>query len=123
MGVIYPLTAEVPPMAKVSDDLLQQMVNTIVEEVDPDQIILFGSQARGDTHEHSDVDLVVLEQGPFGSQSRHRKEVRLHRALARFLIPTDVMVRTHEDVEYWQDSINNVLARALREGRVLYERH
>ena len=109
-------------MAKVSDDLLQQMVNTIVEESDPDRIILFGSQARGDTHEHSDVDLVVLEQGPFRSESRHGKEVRLHRALARFLIPTDVMVRTHEDVEYWQDSINNVLARALREGRVLYER-
>ena len=29
---------------------------------------------------------------------------------------------SHEDVAYWRDSLNHVLARALREGRVLYER-
>ena len=111
-------------MGKVSGELLQEMVNTIVEEVDPDQIILFGSQARGDTHEHSDVDLVVLERGPFeDGNSKHDEMIQIHRALSTFLVPTDVLVYTHEDVEYWRDSINNVLARALREGKILYERH
>ena len=111
-------------MGKVSSELLQEMVNTIVEEVDPDQIILFGSQARGDTHEHSDVDLVVLERGPFvKGNTKHDEMMQIRRALSKFRIPTDVMVCTHEDVDYWRDSINNVLARALREGKVLYERH
>ena len=32
----------------------------IVRAVDPLQVILFGSQARGDTHEWSDVDLLVV---------------------------------------------------------------
>lgn len=34
----------------------------------------------------------------------------------------DVLVYSREDVEYWRDSLNYVLARALREGRVLYAR-
>ncbi len=38
-------------MAHVSDALLDRMVEKIVEEVDPDQIILFGSRARGNARE------------------------------------------------------------------------
>ena len=52
-------------MTQVTEELLQQIVNRIVMEVDPEQIILFGSQARGDTHEHSDVDLIVIEAEPY----------------------------------------------------------
>ena len=48
-------------MAPVTDALLDQMVQAIVAEVDPEQVILFGSRARGDAREDSDVDLVVVE--------------------------------------------------------------
>ena len=110
-------------MTQVTEELLQQIVNRIVMEVDPEQIILFGSQARGDTHEHSDVDLIVIEADPFGNgRTKHGEMVRLYNALRGVRIPTDILVYTQEDVEYWRDSLNNVLARALREGRVLYER-
>ena len=43
-------------------------------------------------------------------------------ALAGFPVTADILVYSRDDVEYWRDSINYVLARALREGRVLYER-
>ncbi|MDE2823172.1 MAG: nucleotidyltransferase domain-containing protein [Chloroflexota bacterium] len=99
------------------------MVNVIVDEVDPDQIILFGSRARGDSHDSSDVDFVVLEAEPFGDgRSRHAEEVRLYDALSDFRVSKDILVFSHQDAEYWKDSLNHVLARALREGRVLYER-
>ncbi len=55
-------------MVAVTDELLDEMVRAIVEEVDPEQVILFGSRARGDTHEHSDVDLIVIEAEPFGPE-------------------------------------------------------
>ena len=48
-------------MTQVTDTLLQQMVKTIVAEVDPEHVILFGSRARGDATVDSDVDLVVVE--------------------------------------------------------------
>ena len=109
--------------AMASDALLERMVRAIVEEVDPEQVILFGSRARGDATAESDFDFIVVEAGPFDAgRSRHCEEVRLYRALAGCGASTDILVYCQDDVEYWRDSLNNVLARALREGKVLYER-
>ena len=110
-------------MTHVTDELLGEMVRAIVGEVDPEQVILFGSRGRGDEREDSDVDLVVVEAEPFGpGRSRHGEMVRLYHALAGFAVATDVLVYSRDDVDYWRDSLNHVLARALREGRLLYER-
>ena len=110
-------------MIPITDGLLGEMVKAIVDEVDPEQVILFGSRARGDEREHSDVDLIVVEAEPFGPErSRHKELVRLYHALAGFRVPADILVYSHDDVDYWRDSLNHVLARALREGKVLYER-
>lgn len=110
-------------MTAVTDGLVDEMVRAIVEEVDPEQVILFGSRARGDAREDSDVDLVVLEAEPFGPErSRHEETIRLYHALAQFRVAADVLVYSRDDVNYWRDSLNHVLARALREGKVLYER-
>jgi len=37
-------------------------------------------------------------------------------------VAADLLVYSTEDVDYWRDSLNHVLARALREGTVLFER-
>ena len=106
-----------------SDALLRRMVRAIVEEVDPEQIILFGSRARGDATAESDFDSIVVEAGPFGDRrSRHAEEVRLYRALAGFDADADILVYCRDEVDYWRDSLNHVLGRALREGKVLHER-
>ena len=106
-----------------SDALLERMVRAIVDEVDPEQIILFGSRARGDAAAESDFDFIVVEAGPFGDgRSRHSEEVRLYRALAGFDADADILVYCRDEVDHWRDSLNHVLARALREGKVLYER-
>ena len=108
---------------RVDNALLERMVQAIVDEVDPEQVILFGSRARGDAGADSDVDLIVIESAPFGEhRDRGVEETRLWRALAHFHVPKDLLVYSRDEVEYWRDSLNNVLARALREGRVLYER-
>ena len=110
-------------MPVVTEELLQEIVDKIVAEVAPERIILFGSQARGDAHEHSDVDLIVLEAEPFDDgRTKHCEEVRVYRVLWGLGIPKDILVYTLEEAEYWKDSLNNVLARALREGRTIYER-
>ena len=109
--------------ADVTDDMLQQMARVIVHEVEPERIILFGSHARGEARPGSDVDLLVIEQEPFGKlRSRRREAALLWRALARFPVPKDIVVYSQEEAAAWKDSPGHIVAQALREGRVLYER-
>ncbi len=109
--------------AQVDDALLQRMTAALVEAADPEQVILFGSHARGEAGPDSDVDLIVVEAEPFGPErDRFAEALRLWRTLDGFRVAADVLVYSRDEVEYWRDSLNHVLARALREGRVLYER-
>ena len=72
-------------MITISDSIINQMTECIVKEVNPVRIILFGSIARGHVHEGSDVDLLVIEDAPFGEgRSRFRETGRINRALAGF---------------------------------------
>ncbi|MCY4585778.1 MAG: nucleotidyltransferase domain-containing protein [Bryobacterales bacterium] len=110
-------------MTTTTDPPLDRMVKAIVDEVAPEQVILFGSRACGGAAADSDVDLVVVEAAPFGpGRDRRAEAARLCRALADFDVSKDILVYSSDEVEYWRDSLNHVLARALREGQVLYER-
>ncbi len=110
-------------MLDIDDALLDRMIRTIVDEVDPEQVILFGSRARGDARPDSDVDLLVIESEPFGAgRSRHAEEVRINRTLPATPVARDILVYSREDIDQWRGSLNHVAARAMREGRVLYTR-
>ena len=109
--------------AQVDDTVLRRMTAAIVAAADPEQVILFGSHARGDAGPDSDIDLVVIEAEPFGpGRDRRAEATRLRRALAGVKAAVDILVYSRDEAEYWRDSLNNVLARALREGKVLYQR-
>lgn len=103
--------------------LLRQMVSTIVSEVLPETIILFGSRARGDARPDSDVDLLVVEAEPFSPQRSRRKEAtRLYMALRSLGVSKDILLYSREEFEHWKNSLNHVVGRAHREGRVLHGR-
>ncbi len=109
--------------AKPIDGTIVRLVRAIVDEVHPEEIILFGSQARGDAGPRSDIDLLVIESEPFGEGRSKLKELnRLYRRLSGQGVPKDILVYSRAEVEKWRGTINHVVARALREGKVLYER-
>jgi len=107
----------------VDDELLTEMVRAIVREVDPERVYLFGSRARGEATENSDVDLLVVERDPFGPERSRRDEMtRLWSLLAPFRTPKDILVYSVDEVDRWRHARNHVIARTLREGTLLYER-
>lgn len=109
-------------MVSISDELIDRMARRIVAEVDPERIVLFGSWARGEANDQSDVDFLVVEREPFGSnRSRREKAVRIWRCLSEFRIPTDILVYSVDELDQWKDSSYHVVGRALKEGKVLYE--
>ncbi len=104
----------------VDEPLLQEMVRRLVEAIDPDRIILFGSRARGDAKPDSDVDLLVIKDS---NEPPHRRVIPAYLALGRIPAPTDILWRTPKEVEEWSGAPNYVATRAIREGRLLYEKH
>lgn len=111
-------------MEKLNQDAINQLVNVIVQEVNPQQVILFGSHARGDARPDSDIDLMVIEQEPFSAQRSRRAEyTKLSKALREFPSALDILLYSRAEFDYWKDSPNHVVGRAQREGRVIHVRH
>ena len=94
------------------------MTERIVREFDPLQIILFGSQARGDADRHSDIDLLVV----FAELTDKRKTaIDIDRALADLPVAKDITVSTPEELERSRTRIGSVLRYAQQEGKVLWK--
>lgn len=98
---------------------IQAIARLIVECFDPEQIILFGSQARGEVGEHSDVDLLVLMHD--GGRVQRGNPIR--RAIAEhFVLPVDVIIRSPEVFAEQRDDPRSAIHKVLKEGEVLYDR-
>ena len=102
-----------------SEPLLQTIVQRLLAAGQPQKIILFGSQARGQASRDSDYDLLVIEDS---SQPRYRRAVPYRRALKDLGTSKDIVVWTPREIAEWQNVSNAFITTALREGTVLYER-
>ncbi len=102
-----------------TEQAIQMMVDRLVERFDPDQIILFGSQARGTAGPGSDVDLLVI-MPVSGSKRARQLEMRL--ALHDIAVPKDIILATPDEVARRRDIVGTIVRPALREGKVLYAR-
>jgi len=86
-------------------------------EFGAEQVILFGSYARGSVTEDSDVDLLVI--GPFEGRSVDRSVQIRMKLRPRF--PVDLLVRTAEKVRQRVEMGDDFMREILEEGKVLYE--
>jgi predicted nucleotidyltransferase len=102
----------------VSREAIEQAVRILVEAARPSKIVLFGSYARGDAGDDSDVDLLVIEP-----TLPHKREemVRLRRLIRPLRIPVDVLVVSEEEISEWGHLPGTTLYWALKEGEALHE--
>lgn len=106
----------------VTDEVIAEMVDRIVVEVQPEQVYLFGSRARGEAREDSDVDILVVEREDFENRSRFEEANRIYKALSSFRVPLDVLLYSVGEMDKWGESRYHVVGRCRREGKVLYAR-
>jgi len=111
-------------MYDFDEKILKEITSAIVNTISPEQIIFFGSRANGKYNPNSDIDLLIVEKEPFNIVRSRRKDLKIIRqALSKFHIPKDILLFSKNEVEYWKDSVNHVIAKAYKTGRVLYEKH
>jgi len=116
-GTIEGMTTSVVSLWTPTADRLRTAVERLVAAARPKQIILFGSRARGDADDHSDIDLLVIE--PF-VDDRFEEMIRLNRALKGLVMPVDLLVVSEQEFEQRSATPGTVEHTARREGRVLY---
>ena len=100
---------------------IQKMADLIAERFQPEKIILFGSYARGDATENSDVDLLVIERNENADPKTLRQlAINIRLALYGWKIGIDVLLRTSRQWRETSECSGTVAAAALHEGIVLY---
>ena len=101
-------------------EIITTMVNRIVGQFQPTRILLFGSQARGDANESSDVDLlVIMRRVP----DKRQAAIEIRRLLRDLPVSKDIVVATPEEVTRRKHVVGTIIHAALRDGRVIYEQH
>ncbi len=102
----------------VSDKILQQIITSIVQLVNPDKIILFGSRATGKANKDSDYDVCVLKK----NANRKKLLDKIYRTGIDAHAPVDVIVSTPSRFEELSKVPYYVYYDVAKEGRVVYEK-
>lgn len=109
-----------PSLWRATPQMIERMTRRLVRRFKPEQIVLFGSHARGTAGPDSDVDLLVVI--PVTRAEKRKLQLAMRLALHDFKVPKDIIVVSPEEVVRWRNIVGTIVYPALREGRVLYAR-
>ena len=96
---------------------VQNIKQQIITKYSPEKIILFGSAARNEFSEDSDIDILVIKKT---DKSKFDRMCKLRR-LIEYNIPLDLIIYTPEEIEAAKKNNNNFFNTICSEGVVLYE--
>lgn len=102
---------------QLTQETIDNLITRIKTVIEPTQVIIFGSAARGLMAEDSDIDVLVVV--PEGTHRRRTSRL-IHRNLFGFGMPVDVIVATKEDLEKYKDSPGLIYRNILKEGKTVY---
>ena len=99
---------------------MQQDISRVVAALmpyQPERVLLFGSAARGEADEYSDLDLIVVKQTDERFIQRSIQATRLMPAN----VITDILVYTPEEWRRMVEEYNPFIEQVLKDAVVLYE--
>jgi len=90
-----------------------------IKKYNPEKIILFGSYARGEIDEYSDLDFVVIKK----TKKRFLERlIEVAKLIDNDLGQVDVFVYTPKEFQRMIEWENPFIENVLKEGRVIYEK-
>lgn len=90
-----------------------------IKRYDPEKIIIFGSYARGEVDEYSDLDFVVIKK----TRKRFiRRLIDVAMLIDEGMGKVDVFVYTPKEFKEMVKKGNPFIERVLKEGKVVYQK-
>jgi len=105
-------------MKKLSKNILNKVVNSIVSAMKPVSLYLYGSHVYGEPHEDSDIDILVVVAET--SIPVYRRAVIFYKALRGLKIPVDIKVDTKNEFEERKNYISSIERTIAEKGKLLY---
>jgi len=102
----------------IPSGVLQEAVERLKAEFQPEEIYLFGSHAWGTPDDDSDVDLMVIV--PDSDERSIKRMQRAHRCLRGIGFAKDVLVPTRTQVDRYKHLRASLFHQGLAKGRKLY---
>ena len=99
------------------EDLIRQVVKDL-EPYDPETVILYGSFARGDWDEYSDLDLILIKE----TEERFIDRSIAPQECITFPRKCDIFVYTPDEFESLKAEGRPFIEIVLEHGRVIYEK-
>lgn len=101
------------------DNMLEEIVNRIVEETDPDKIILFGSRAKNKSKKSSDYDICVLKKN---IDHKRKLAQKIYQKLFGVGASVDIIVETPDKFNLLKDKWFLIYSEIAKTGNVVYEK-
>ena len=98
---------------------VHKAVRLLIKVGRPNKIILFGSYITGHMNAHSDLDMLVVKQGPV--RNPRQESARLRRRLGDIVMPMDILVIPESRLNALKERRDLVYREALTTGRIFYE--
>ncbi len=115
----YKVASARPRWRRVTRQQIDAVVQKIVQEFNPEKVILFGSYAYGKPNADSDVDLLIVAES---NERPAQRATRAYRAVHGKTFPMDIIVRTPNELARRLAIGDSFIKEIIEQGRVIYAR-
>jgi len=105
------------PISMVVMANIEEVAKHIGSNANAEAVILFGSYARGNANENSDVDFLVIAESKLPRFKRSREIYKLFKP---YPFGMDILVYTPAEIERGRKISQSFVSMVLREGKTVY---
>ena len=102
----------------VTSKKVEETLRRIIDVAHPTRVIVFGSYARGEITENSDLDILVIKPKV---QNRYSEIKCITKALRGLMLSVDLLLVDENELKQWCEVPGSVYRTAVREGKIIYE--
>jgi uncharacterized protein len=102
----------------IGKDKISEIIAKIASGYKPVQIILFGSYAKGNPNDDSDLDLLIIKETDL---PRPERTIMVRKMLFGAKVPIDLIVYTPKEIEESKANKFSFVYEVLNSGKTLYE--
>jgi predicted nucleotidyltransferase len=103
----------------INENFLKSVVDRIVANYEPEQILLFGSQAKNSANEASDVDLLIIKNTTL---PKWRRGKNIKALFTNSPVKLDLLFYTTAEIEAERSQRFSFISSVFQSARIVYSR-